>query len=447
MRAYVSPTVCSAAAAIVLAGCAGGAPERGPEASRRTTQVFVGNCLTVSGLESAGFDVLASSIISQGFNRIGSTLEASAAEQTWTVTGSTNYEASKATQPKCVQIIQGQFFQDAQPGAGSWVTDTSYAGYVNQFTNRGIHLAARPDFFFEGVFRTSANGAARAIVPLAVGFHEPIGKRPLRRDDGRRTKLKFAFHEAGKPATDSASAVTELDFGMLWPSPGTLTTFDYSCVRPAGSPPAQPSATPAPGATPPAQPGGAPPAQPGGAPPAQLGVPVPAPATAAPGPAAAPGQVSRACATESLWFRTTATDAFLPMSLTATMSQVQDRSDALAFIADVFKSSKTELERITKEELIESEREKAKLATLTAQTTLATKYTTAASAALTALEACSTTATVANRSAARVKQLEANLAASQAGVPVPFADGDMPALAGDESVAKAACAKAISNFK
>lgn len=436
MKAYVSPTVCSAAAAIVLAGCAGGAPERGPEASRRTTQIFVGNCLTVSGLESAGIDVLASSIISQGFNRIGSTLEASADEHTWTVTGSTNYEASKATPPKCVQIIQGQFFQDAQPGAGSWVTDTSYAGYINQFTNRGIHLAARPDFFFEGVFRTSANGAARAIVPLAVGFHEPIGKRPLRRDDGRRTKLKFAFHEVGKPATDNSSAVTELDFGMLWPSPGTLTTFDYSCVRPAGSPPAQPSATPAPSATLPAQPGGAPPAQPGGAPTAQPGVSAPAPATPA-----------RACATESLWFRTTATDAFLPMSLTATMSQVQDRSDALAFIADVFKSSKTELERITKEELIESEREKAKLAALTTQMTLVTKYTTAASAALTALEACSTTATVANRSTARVKQLEANLAASLAGVPVPFADGDMPALAGDESVAKAACAKAISNFK
>ena len=46
----------------------------------------------------------------QLLKHIGATLEASAAEQTWTVTGSTNYEASKATQPKCVQVIQGQFF-------------------------------------------------------------------------------------------------------------------------------------------------------------------------------------------------------------------------------------------------------------------------------------------------------------------------------------------------
>lgn len=443
MKTYVSPAVASAAAALLLAGCAGGAPERGPEESRRTTQVFVGNCLTVSGIESALFATLASSIISQGYTRIGATLEASAAEQTWTVTGSTNYEASKATQPKCVQVIQGQFLQEARPATGSWMAGTSYADYVNLFKVRGIHLAAQPDFFFEGVFRTSANGAARAIVPLAVGFHEPIGKRPLRRDDGRRTKLKFAFHEAGKVATDSASAVTEMDFGMLWP--GTLTKFDFSCVQPAGSPPAQPAGTPGPGATPPAQPGGALPSQPAGAPPAQ---PVPpTPAAPSPAPAAAPGQPSRACATESLWFRTTSTDAFAPMSLTVTMSQVQDRSDALGFIADVFKSSKTELERITKEELIESEREKAKLAALAAQTTLATKYTAAASAALTALDACSTTATVANRSAARVKQLEANLAASQAGVPAPFADADMPALGGPEPDAKAACARAMSNFK
>ncbi len=437
MKTYVSPAVASAAAALLLAGCAGGAPERGPEASRRTTQVFVGNCLTVSGLESALFTTLASSIISQGYTRIGATLEASAAEQTWTVIGSTNYEASKATQPKCVQVIQGQFFQEANPATSAWMAGTSYADYANLFKARGIHLAARPDFFFEGVFRTSANGGARAIVPLAVGFHDPIGKRSLRRDDGRRTKLKFAFHEAGKPAADSASAVTELEFGMLWP--GTLTKFDFSCVQPVGSPLAQPAGTPGAGVAPPPQPGGAPPAQPG--------APAPAPAAPAPTPAAAPGQPSRACATESLWFRTTATDAFAPMSLTVTLSQVQDRSDALGFIADVFKSSKTELERITKEELIESEREKAKVAALAAQTTLATKYTTAASAALTALEACSTTATVANRSAARVKQLEANLAASQAGVPAPFADGDMPALGGAESDAKAACSRAMSNFK
>src|SRR5690348_5781783 len=97
MKVSACPTISSVAAALLLAGCAGGAPERGPESSRRTTQVFIGNCLTVSFTESAFGATLASSIISQGFNRIGTTLEASAAEQTWTVTGSANFETSTAT--------------------------------------------------------------------------------------------------------------------------------------------------------------------------------------------------------------------------------------------------------------------------------------------------------------------------------------------------------------
>lgn len=440
MNAYVSPAVCSAAAVLLLAGCAGGAPERGPESSRRATQVFVGNCMTVTGLESALFATLASSIISQGYNRIGTTLEASAAEQTWTVTGSTNFEASTASQPRCVQVVQGQFFQEAQQATGIWAADTPYASYVEQLKTRGILLATRPDFFFEGVFRTSANGAARAIVPAAVGFHEPIGRRPLRTDEGRRTKLNFVFHEAGKSATDAANAATELDFGMLWP--GTLTKFDVGCARGTGSSAVPPAGTPGPAATLPAQPAGGPPAQP-----VAPGLGAPPPAAAPAPPQIAAQQPSRACATESLWFRTTAPDAVAPMSLTVTMSQVQDRSDALGFIADVFKSSKTELERITKEELIDSEREKAKLAALEAQTALATKYTTAASAALQALEACSTAGTLANRSAARLKQMEANLAAAQAGLPGPFADADMPALGATEQQAKEACTRAISNFR
>ena len=86
--------------------------------------------------------------------------------------------------------------------------------------------------------------------------------------------------------------------------------------------------------------------------------------------------------------RTAAGATYAPMSLTATVSQTQDRSDVLGFFADVFKSSKTEIERWAKEELIASEREKAKLAALEARTTQMTKYTTAATAALEALEKC-----------------------------------------------------------
>lgn len=421
---------------LMLIGC-GSTPPRGPEQSRRATQVFVGNCITVEGLkESAiGASVL-SSVISQGLTRIGTTLEASAAEQTWTTSGATNFEAKSGAYPRCVQVVQGHFFAKPIPDTlEAWAKGTDYESYAKLFEGRGILLAAQPDFFFEGVFRPAQDGTAMAIVPAALGFHQPIGTRPLRSDTARRTKITFVLHPAGKAASDSANAVTELDFGMLWPS--KVMTFDMGCLDSMikSAAPAGPGSS-----TPPSQPGGAPP-------PAQ---PPAAPAVPAPTPAAA-GRPSAACSVESLWMRTAAGTTYAPMSLTATVSQTQDRSDVLGFFADVFKSSKTEIERWAKEELIASEREKARLAALEAQTTQMTKYTTAAAAALQALEKCVSEPTTANRSTARLKQMEANLTAEQAGQLRPFADLDMPELGGKEpeatDKAKTACARAIASFR
>jgi hypothetical protein len=424
----------AAAVTLVLAGC-GSTPKKGPEQSWRATQVFVGNCITVTGLkESAIGASILSSVIGQGLTRIGATLEASAAEQTWTTTGATNFEAKSGVYPRCVQVVQGHFFAKPMPGAlKTWAKGTDYERYTDQLDRRGILLAAQPDFFFEGVFRTAKDLSAMAIVPAALGYHQPIGTRPLRSDAARRTKMTFVLHPAGKTASDGANALTELDFGMLWPS--KVMTFDTGCLSDINRSVAQTGSV---SSTPPAQPGG-------GAPPAQ---PTPASPVA---PAAAPeveaGRPSRACSVESLWMRTSASADYVPMSLTATVSQTQDRSDVLGFFADVFKSSKTEIERWAKEELIASEREKARLAALDAQTTNMTKYTTAATAALEALEKCvSEGPTTANRSTARLKQMEANLTAEQAGLSRPFADNDMPKLSGDEVEAKAACNKAIANF-
>jgi hypothetical protein len=425
----------AAAVTLVLAGC-GSTPKKGPEQSWRATQVFVGNCITVTGLtESAIGASILSSVIGQGLTRIGATLEASAAEQTWTTTGATNFEAKSGVYPRCVQVVQGHFFAKPMPDAlKTWAKGTDYERYTDQLNRRGILLAAQPDFFFEGVFRTAKDLSAMAIVPAALGYHQPIGTRPLRSDAARRTKMTFVLHPAGKAASDGANALTEIDIGMLWPSKVKVMTFDTDCLSDIKSLAQTGSVS----STPPAQPGG-------GAPPVQ---PTPvSPAAPAAAPVAATGQPSKACSVESLWIRTSASANYVPMSLTATVSQTQDRSDFLGFFADVFKSSKTEIERWAKEELIASEREKARLAALEAQTTQMTKYTTAAAAALQALEKCvSEGPTTANRSTARLKQLEANLTAEQAGLSRPFADNDMPKLSGDAVDAKAACDRAIASF-
>jgi hypothetical protein len=435
--AMMGPYAPAAVILLILAGC-GSTPPRGPEQSRRATQVFVGNCITVEGLkESAIGESILSSVISQGLTRIGTTLEASAAEQTWTTSGATNFEAKTGAYPRCVQIVQGRFFATPTPGTlEAWAKGTEYEDYAGQLGRRGILLAAQPEFFFEGVFRPAQDGTAMAIVPAALGFHQPIGTRPLRSDAARRTKVTFVLHPAGKAASDGTNAVTELDFGMLWPS--KVMTFDTGCLA-SGIAPAVPTGSAS--STPSSQPGSGPPsARPPGSQPVPATPPVPA-----------AGRPSTACSVESLWMRAAATATYAPMSLTATVSQTQDRSDVLGFVADVFKSSKTEIERWAKEELIASEREKARLGALEAQTTQMTKYTTAAAAALQALEKCVSEPTTANRSTARLKQMETNLTAEQAGQPRPFADADMPALGGKEPEAtdnaKAACGRAITSFR
>lgn len=442
--AMIRPYAPVAVVLLMLIGC-GSTPPRGPEQSRRATLVFVGNCITVTGLtESAIGASILSSVIGQGVTRIGTTIAASAAEQTWTTSGATNFEAKSGAYPRCVQVVQGHFFSTPTPDTlQAWAKGTDYERYAEQLERRGILLAAQPDFFFEGVFRSAHDLSAMAIVPAALGFHQPLGTRPLRSDAARRTKITFTLHPAGRAASDSQNAVTELDFGMVWPS--KLMDFDTDCVpraigtaAPAGS-----VSSPLP-----AQPGGAPPAQPsGGAPPVQPMPTSPSAPAAAPVPEA--GRPATACSVESLWMRTAASVTYAPMSLTATISQTQDRSDFLGFFADVFTSSKTEIERWAKEELIASEREKARLAALEAQTQQMTNYINDATEALQALEKCISAEgpTTANRSTARLKQMEANLKAEQAGLPRPFVDNDIPKLSGDADEARAACTRAIANFR
>ena len=40
-----------------------------------------------------------------------------AAEQTWTTSGATNFEAKSGDYPRCVQVVQGHFFATPKPGA------------------------------------------------------------------------------------------------------------------------------------------------------------------------------------------------------------------------------------------------------------------------------------------------------------------------------------------
>jgi hypothetical protein len=434
-----------------LAGCIRTPPQTpaatapGNVATRFTTHVFVGNCVMTEGGEEFFGGILAAvlpSLVSNVFNRFGNVLDAAGKEHTWQATAFTNFEVNKDNMPRCVQIVRGEFLPRESKKSETSPND-KWADQIDQYKRKGtrfesigIRLTRRPDFFFEGVFRESTDRSVMAIVPVFVGFTEPIGERALRSDKKRNVSLTFAFHSPGKSATDATNSSTNLVLGEL--SPGALIDFDYSCAakEPAGStsggPPSQPSGAP-----------GGPPSTPGGAPP----TPGAKPAAGKEDPTKkdAPKVPPRACADESLWFKLTRGDDLSQLSLTAATTEVQGKNEFLVFLSDVFKGSKEGLEKLAQQTLIESEREKARLAALQASNEAAVKYDEAATAALTALEACSTEGTLAKAGAARVKQQGANLAAARADIAQPFST--LVPLNGSAGVLKKACLDAIASFK
>ncbi|HEY7818403.1 MAG TPA: hypothetical protein VIG29_09300, partial [Vicinamibacteria bacterium] len=392
-----------------MAGCGGStgsaASRKAGEAPplRHLSRVFLGDCLFAQPETEAFLAPLLAavlpSLIQAGFNRLGKTLEASATEKTWQSTTFTNFEMSDTHFPKCVLVIRGPFAYSADKMDLEWAEGSPFAKQTDRMKARGIYLSGKPDFYFEGKFRASAEGPALSIVPVVASFEKPIGDRALRTGEGRYVKLDFAFHPPAKPAAAADNPATQLILGHL--EKGAFHEYDASC--------APGSVTPSAGALP-SQPGGDPSAGGNGNLPANP---------------PAPKSATRACPDESLWFAIPRTAALTPMSLTVSTAEVQGDSAFLGLLSEVFKESRDDLEALAKRATIAAEAEKARLAELEADHALAVAYDQALIEALSALETCAAGPTVANAGAARIKQKAANLAAAKAGEPAPFGDSHL----------------------
>jgi hypothetical protein len=390
------------------------------------TRVYVGDCVFRPEGEAFFAPLLGAilpNLISKGINLFGNTLEAAAKEQTVTATAHTNFELQADRIPRCIQVVRGAFapsaddFDHNNPG---WATGSPFADVIGILKTRRIYLMAKPEFFFEGTFRRATNGTAFAIAPVAAAFETPLESRALRGDATRHVKIAFAFHAPGKSATDAATPTTDLILGKM--TPGQFTRFEVC-------PPPRPSSA-------------------GGAiPPVAGGAPVTAP-TPAPTPTPKPGSTTTAaCNAESLWFAMAPTDTPLPLSATTVVSETQGASAFLAFVAEVFKESKDELETVAKQTLIESEREKARAAQQKAADDLADEFDKTVTEVIGALDACSKDGSVTKASDARTKQRAANRAALSAGQSAPFASALLVPLTQSEGDTKTACAAALKHIK
>ena len=420
------------------------------DGGRPETRVFVGNCVYRSESEAALAGPLLGALLPKAFNKIGETLEAAAKEKTWQATAFTNFEMSVSARPKCIHVVRGVFEDTAADGTlgeNAWAKGTSYAKQSVTLARRGIRLAGKPDFFFEGKFRSSGDGSAVAIVPTVVAFERPIGTRALRSGETRHLKMSFAFHPPGKSATAADVPATELVLGEM--SPGDFRELNTasggsSCLGVSGAgststpaPSGGPPPLPQPAVVPAGAPGSPSATQPAGAPGSP---PVTQPAAAGTAGLAA----TQACLQESLWFALDPPETLQPYSATVVVSEIQDASAFLGFLAEVFGDSKDDLEKAAKVALIDSEREAARLAALETAATARKAYAEAASEAIGALETCQTQGTTAASGEAHVKQRAANLAAAKAGLREPCKDAELVPLNGTASDLMVKCKAALT---
>jgi hypothetical protein len=321
------------------------------------TQVATGSCVyrirpeaALGGLAGA----LLSSVITQGVNYFGSALAEAAKETNDTVTANRNVEISAERFGPCMQIVRGWFhrgfFRDAESTAAfddaarTWAA-AGNAGAVNvdQLTllwQRRMWLAAQPDFVFEAevvrtTVKTAPDSTLLTLTPAFARLDHPISSAVLRPSKARSIAVFFAFHKADEDPSAPGTATGGLTVGLL--RPGVALTF--------------------------------------------------------PPPVRDTNDTPNRGNDESKWFSISLGNASQPMTISALVSEHQDASAFLQFVADVFGGAKPELTNALQTALVPSTRAAAREGERAAAEAATTAYESALVAALASATACADTVT------------------------------------------------------
>ncbi|MEM6676467.1 MAG: hypothetical protein AAF675_01210 [Pseudomonadota bacterium] len=198
------------------------------------TEVAIGQCSSIGKAESALAGALLSSVIAAGVkqavDRFGKALKAAGDERVEKVLTQRNAEFSRSTVPagSCVQVVRGWIHRGtrgpvsaATAAAGSWedgegIIPADIA--TNLYERSGLRLAARPDFFFEGLLTRSSDGGLAAITPLYAWLDDPLVTELLNPTRTRFLTLSLAVQpvdgKAGPSVTLSGGGAT-VDLGRL----------------------------------------------------------------------------------------------------------------------------------------------------------------------------------------------------------------------------------------
>lgn len=216
-------------------------PSYAPEA-RYGTQVAVGACAFVEKApETATIGMaLLGNAISAGVNHIGAALTEASQEKAVTAKTSRNIMFSSETFGPCIQIVRGWFYPDPYPldtKKGVPTPDNAKVAafaqwksrdYIDQkrfdalWINNRLWMAAPPDFMFEGRILVAKDNAL-TIAPQYVRMNAPLFTRSLRRDPTRHVAVFISMHTPLAAADAAGNPAATLIIGKL--EPGVARTF------------------------------------------------------------------------------------------------------------------------------------------------------------------------------------------------------------------------------
>ncbi|WP_409286764.1 hypothetical protein [Pseudomonas guariconensis] len=225
--------------ATLLAGCSHQTPQVISQAGPVSElQVSIGKCMSVPPPAEEGTRVLGEAVakvlISSGVNYLGQAAAKAGEAKTWSIQGTRNFQAPAAEFPQCIQVVRGRFHTEG-PAAGGWALPPSSkwpADTKSQFDQRGIYLAAMPDFLFEAQVVPSADNKAFSVRPAIATYLSPIATRFLRPSKERNIALFFAITPPGtKPTMENNPSASVLVGAMEpWTTRKYATDSEQSSV-------------------------------------------------------------------------------------------------------------------------------------------------------------------------------------------------------------------------
>lgn len=188
------------------------------------TRAFAGSCIFANSQTKHAAPLLAAilpSLLSVSLDRLGAAFSTAGEAKTISKSAGVNVELTARSAPDCVQLVSGSFHAGAATVSQDVLPPSTpnLAVALDEMTKRGILLAERPAFLYEGRLKFSVDGSAVAIETTALMYRQRydgslLGKFTSTRD----LVISAAISEPASDGNKGAGTLASVAFEKLSPS-------------------------------------------------------------------------------------------------------------------------------------------------------------------------------------------------------------------------------------